>query len=590
MMNRKMRRANRTGIKRQPLKQSNSTVDPNFFFAFLEQGWILLGRGNDEEAMKIAIRAVRLQETQESKTFFVECVKRWTYFPGADEIRDLIALALREPWGTPGELMGIVKGIFERDPAIGPAIQRAKAAWPRHLSMNELLGPDQVKITTDPLLLAVLHSSKIIDIGLERFLTSLRAGLLEGVMRSHDNQDGFVVRFCCALAQQCYINEYVFALTADENDCVQKLRDRITEALDADAAISPIAIATLAAYVSLDCLPEKVLLERSWPKYIVELLQDQIKAPAAEKKQRSFIPQITPIADDISLKVQNQYEKNPYPRWVNMPAAHPVFIDEIIPQYFPFSNYRKMGKRADLDVLIAGCGTGHHSIKFAQIFPNARILAIDLSMSSLCYAKEKTGRMGFDNIKYAQADILELCNIDRRFDIVSSSGVLHHLASPERGWRTLVSLLRPHGCMNVGLYSERARRNLVIAQRWLVDRGFTPSAEDIRCARQELIAAADTNPLLDDVLKFGDFYSTSECRDLLFHTQEHCFTIPAIQKFLDKNDLEFLGFIVASNILDQFGRQFSRQQESNLHLWNSFETDHPDTFRTMYEFWVQKRH
>jgi hypothetical protein len=144
--------------------------------------------------------------------------------------------------------------------------------------------------------------------------------------------------------------------------------------------------------------------------------------------------------------------------------------------------------------------------------------------------------------------------------------------------------------MNIGLYSERARRNLVIAQRWLVDRGFTPSAEDIRCARQELIAAADTNPLLDDVLKFGDFYSTSECRDLLFHTQEHCFTIPAIQQFLDKNDLEFLGFIVGSNILDQFGRQFSRQQESNLHLWNGFETDHPDTFRTMYEFWVQKKH
>jgi SAM-dependent methyltransferase len=590
-MNRKMRRANKIGIKRQPLNQSNSTVDPNFFSAFLEQGLILLSRGNEEEAMKIAIRAVRLRETQESKTFFVDCVKRWTYFPGANEIRDLIALALGEPWGTPGELMGIVKGIFERDPAIGPAMQRATTAWPRRLSMSELLGSEGLtKITIDPLLLAVLRSSKVIDVGLERFLTSLRACLLEGAMQDQDHRDQVIVRFCCALARQCYINEYVFDLTPDENDCVHKLRDRITEALDADAEISPIAIAVLAAYASLDCLPEKALLKRAWPKYVLDLLQDQIKTPGAEKNQRPFIQQITPIADDTSIKVRNQYEKNPYPRWVNMPPARPVLIDEVIPQYFPFSHYRKIGKSADLDVLIAGCGTGHHSIKFAQNFPDARILAVDLSMSSLCYAKEKTRIMGFDNIQYAQADILELGSIDRRFDIISSSGVLHHLADPENGWRTLLSLLRPDGCMNVGLYSARARRNLVNAQRWLVDRGFTPSVEDIRRARQELVAAADTDASLDDVRKFGDFYSTSECRDLLFHAQEHCFTIPAIKEFLDKNNLEFLGFIIGGEILDQFRRQFSRQEESNLHLWNSFETEHPDTFRTMYEFWVQKKH
>ncbi len=234
-----------------------------------------------------------------------------------------------------------------------------------------------------------------------------------------------------------------------------------------------------------------------------------------------------------------------------MPTARPASIDEIIPQYFPFSNYRKIGKGTKLDVLIAGCGTGLHSLKFAQIFPDAKILAIDLSMPSLCYAKEKTRKMGFDNIEYAQADILEIGRIDRRFDVISSSGVLHHLANPEQGWSTLLSLLRPGGCMNIGLYSERARRNLVIAQRWLVERGFTPSVEDIRRARQELIARANTNKSMDDVRKFADFYSTSECRDLLFHTQEHRYTIPAIHDFLEKNNLEFLQFMIGNEIFDQ---------------------------------------
>jgi 2-polyprenyl-3-methyl-5-hydroxy-6-metoxy-1,4-benzoquinol methylase len=590
-MNRKMRRANKTGLKRHPLKQSHSPVDPNFFSSFLEQGRLLLGSGSDEEATKIAIRAVRLQETQESKTFFVDCAKRWTYFPGADQIRDLIARALREPWGMPGELMGITKGIFDRDPAIGAAIQRATSAWPRRLSMNEFLSPDQLsKITIDPLLLAVLDSGKVIDVALERFLTSLRACLLQTVTQEEDHQGEDIVRFCCALARQCYTNEYVFDLTADENDCVRKLRARINEALNATAAIPPMAIAVLSSYISLDCLPTEALLKRAWPRYIVELLEEQIKTPAAEQGLRHSIPKITPIVDDTSIKVQNQYEQNPYPRWINMPTARPASIDEIIPQYFPFSNYRKIGKGTELDVLIAGCGTGLHSLKFAQIFPDAKILAIDLSMPSLCYAKEKTRKMGFDNIEYAQADILEIGGIDRRFDVISSSGVLHHLANPEQGWSTLLSLLRPGGCMNIGLYSERARRNLVIAQRWLVERGFTPSVEDIRRARQELIARANINDSMNDVRKFADFYSTSECRDLLFHAQEHQYTIPAIHEFLEKNNLEFLGFMIGNEILDHFRKQFSKRAESNLDLWNSFETQQPDTFKTMYEFWVQKRH
>ena len=41
---------------------------------------------------------------------------------------------------------------------------------------------------------------------------------------------------------------------------------------------------------------------------------------------------------------------------------------------------------------------------------------------------------------------------------------------------------------------------------------------------------------------FNDFYSTSECRDLLFHVQEHRMTLPQIKAFLAAQDLQFLGF------------------------------------------------
>jgi len=248
-----------------------------------------------------------------------------------------------------------------------------------------------------------------------------------------------------------------------------------------------------------------------------------------------------------------------------------------------------MGKPTGVDILIAGCGTGHHSILFARSFLGARTLAVDLSLSSLSYAKEKSRAMGLSGIEYAQADILELAQFDRRFDIISSSGVLHHLDDPEKGWRVLLSLLRPDGCMHVGIYSEIACRNISAARDWLATRGYTGSTDDIRRARQDLASAAEQDTRFADVLRCPDFYSTSECRDLLFHTKERRFTIPEIQSFLENHNFQFLGFTLGRHLLDQFHQQFPGGREDDLTLWHSFENTHPDTFKGMYQFWMQRR-
>ena len=112
----------------------------------------------------------------------------------------------------------------------------------------------------------------------------------------------------------------------------------------------------------------------------------------------------------------------------------------------------------EIDVLIAGCGTGKHIFDVAVQNPKARVLAIDISVASLAYAKRKVREERLVNIEFAQADILELGAIGRVFDHIEAVGVLHHLADPKTGWRVLLSLLRPGGTMHVGLYSQLARR------------------------------------------------------------------------------------------------------------------------------------
>ena len=112
-------------------------------------------------------------------------------------------------------------------------------------------------------------------------------------------------------------------------------------------------------------------------------------------------------------------------------------------------------------ILIAGAGTGQQSLYASSRFEGSNILAVDLSLSSLSYAKRKTEELGVTNIEYMQADILDLEKLNMKFDMIECSGVLHHMEEPLAGWRVLVNCLKTGGLMKIGLYSERARTDIV---------------------------------------------------------------------------------------------------------------------------------
>ncbi len=80
------------------------------------------------------------------------------------------------------------------------------------------------------------------------------------------------------------------------------------------------------------------------------------------------------------------------------------------------------------------------------------------------------------------------------------------------------------------------------------------------------------------------------CRDLLFHEQECQFTLPEIQLFLNKNNLSLIGFFMPPKRLEKYRQLFPDDIAAvNLKNLNVFETDNPDTFIGMYQFWVQKK-
>jgi 2-polyprenyl-3-methyl-5-hydroxy-6-metoxy-1,4-benzoquinol methylase len=378
------------------------------------------------------------------------------------------------------------------------------------------------------------------------------------------------------VAQQCFINQYVFSMTEVEADQAQRLQASLERALAMGDPCPDLWPAIVGAYFPLHTLSKaEALLDRSWPACVSALLVQQVKEPAEERRIASSIPVLTSIESEVSRAVRQQYEESPYPRWVKAgPRGQPIILSGRQPEQA-------------FDVLFAGCGTGLSTIEFARQTPRARVLAIDLSVASLCYAQRMAQSYRLTNIEFGQADITKLGAIGREFDYIDASGVLHHLADPWEGWRILLELLRPGGVMLVGLYSELARQGIVSARRLIADRGYRPIPQDIRHCREEVMAADDA--LLKSVFQWNDFFAMNECRDLIFHVQEHHVTLREIKLFLAAAGVQFGGFMLDAPTVQRFAARFAEPAAmTNLDCWQAFETQAPSTFAAMYQFWVHK--
>jgi Flp pilus assembly protein TadD/2-polyprenyl-3-methyl-5-hydroxy-6-metoxy-1,4-benzoquinol methylase len=555
-------------------------LNPQFLQAHTNLALTVSDLGDSAQALAAARRALSLNETAWTRSVFVSCVANLRSIPDSSpEFCRLLARALRESWDRPIQIEGTSVACLKLDPAIHKCMEQVTKVWPKRTTRGELFGLSRLDtVGRNTLLLAVLETTPVSNMEFECFLTAMRFALLQTAASAPGQIKEPALRLYSALAQQCFINGYIYDWTDEECQQAHALRARLVEALKSNARIASLWPIAVAAYFPLHTLDgADVLLARTWRDPVEAVLRQQVREPRQEAELRKEISRITPIDDEISMQVRGFYEENPYPCWTK--AAKVRWNDP--PQ-------EQLGGQERQSILIAGCGTGRDSIETALIYPNADVLAIDLSLASLGYALRKSREAGVDNIRYAQADILELASLDRKFDRIEASGVLHHLSNPSQGWRVLLSLLRPGGLMRVGLYSELGGRHVSAGQAFFAKHGYGQAVEDIRRCRHAVWSASKDDPLLRQLMTTIDFYSLGSCRDFLFHVQEHRFTIPAIKDFLAENDLSFVGFSVPAAVLAKYRSLFPQDQAANdLDLWHAFETKNPDTFTSMYQFWVK---
>ncbi|MGZ5818157.1 MAG: class I SAM-dependent methyltransferase, partial [Burkholderiaceae bacterium] len=443
-----------------------------------------------------------------------------------------------------------------------------------------------------PLLLSVLEDTVITSYRMEKLLLLIRRAFLSSTTHGANAlEDKSQERFISALALQCFGNEYIYAVTAEEQSWQAALQEKITALISKEVLYPVSALMLLGTYQPLYRLDfSEKLQPTNWSEsYIQAVIQRQVVEPALEQKIKAAIPSLTHIGNTTSQAVRQQYEENPYPQWRRRGGAgQGQFVHIALQQRFPHQLIPSSSPEFP-EILVAGCGTGSDAVQVVQGFKNAKVLAIDMSLTSLAYAKRATESFGITNIEFRQADILELGSLDRQFDVIVSSGVLHHMRDPMAGWRNLTGLLRPNGYMNIGLYSRRARHEVTRVRQMIQEKGYPSTLKGIRQFRTDVMkknSAIDIGSLAIT----PDFYSISACRDLVFHVEEHLFSPLEIQSNLKQLGLEFLGFELSNPEVKEFylARFPENSACDSLENWELLEQERPEIFAGMYQFWMRK--
>ena len=449
-------------------------------------------------------------------------------------------------------------------------------------------------ILGDELLLIMLEKTVSYFIPLEALLAQVRRVLLSGALQQQGQFGEPQMRFMAALAMQCHHNSYVLSIDAQEERAVEILNQSLGGRLQRREAPSPafeIELALFAMYRPLYRLPGFEILAgmamEGWSQPLRPLLQVSLINPAEEQALKATIPALGEIENETSRSVRSQYEENPYPRWRSMPFQAASDLKSYLKEKLPWMDAPN-DPQGGAKVLIAGSGTGWHPISFAQRIPSARVTAIDLSLSSLAYAKRMARELGVDRIDFRHGDLLDVDKIGETFDVVESVGVIHHMKDPESGLAALLRVLKPGGYLKLGLYSERARAWVTEARNRVEQLGLEPTPEGIRRYRQMVLSGAA--PDLDKFIIMKDFFDLDSLRDLVFHVQEHIYRPLAIKDMLARQGLEFLGFTeLKPQYVQAYAKQFPGDPNKlDLENWDVFESGTPETFISMFNFWCRK--
>ncbi len=249
-----------------------------------------------------------------------------------------------------------------------------------------------------------------------------------------------------------------------------------------------------------------------------------------------------PLSDVVS----SQYSRWVYPepitdlpawlvnnwQWFDPSHAHRLF--------WPDRDYR-----AGMDILVAGCGTNQAAV-IAFTNPGAHVVAIDVSQQSLDHQQFLKNKYGLNNLELHRLPIEDIDRLARDFDLIMSTGVLHHMASPEAGMKALAQCLRPDGVASIMLYAKYGRLGVDMLQSVFREMGFDQSDASVHAVRQILAILPHDHPVRSYMAIAPDLGFDAGLVDTFLHGRERNCSVKECLDLVASAGLVFQDFFFKS--------------------------------------------
>jgi SAM-dependent methyltransferase len=190
-----------------------------------------------------------------------------------------------------------------------------------------------------------------------------------------------------------------------------------------------------------------------------------------------------------------------------------------------------------LDILVAGCGANQAAF-LAMKNPDSRVIGIDLSAASLAHEQYLVDKHGIRNLELHQLNLEQASSLGQSFDLIVSSGVLHHLPDPDAGLRALGQVLRPHGAIFLMLYGLYPRVGVHMLQEAFRVIGLQQNAEGVAMVRHAL---SQVVPRWHHITRYKDPDRGFDAGlvDTFLHARERAYTVPDIFQMITESQLKF---------------------------------------------------
>lgn len=237
--------------------------------------------------------------------------------------------------------------------------------------------------------------------------------------------------------------------------------------------------------------------------------------------------------------VKDQYERYPYPPPSTDLAADErrgTFVEGEPRLYGPaiWPDGRPQGR---LRILSAGCGTDQ-AAWLAYRDRGADVVGVDISEASLRIERRLKEKHGLSNLELHLMDLNRVGELGQ-FDLICCTGVLHHLADPLGGLRSLAGALKPGGRMVLMLYGATLRSGVYLLQEAFRTLGLGQDKADVAAARGVFNVVPEFHMAKQYARLTPELSDDAAFVDTFLHPQDRAYTVAELLELVRSAGLTF---------------------------------------------------